>query len=93
MAATAAKLRLLTELGEVLGCKDTCTGLNNGTETPARRALPAHLYYDGPFEPRPPRRPHVSLERPSTLEQERRALVALGEWRLMRFILSRRRTA
>lgn len=87
---STARIALLTQLGELLGCKDdNCTS----TDTPARRPLPAHLYYDGPFEAPTPRRPHVSLERPSTLEQERRALVELGEWRLRRFILSRRRPA
>lgn len=88
MAATATKLRLLTELGRALGASDSSpAGIS-----PAG-GLPAHLYYNGPLEPPAPRRPHVSLERPSTLEQERRALVELGEWRLMRFILSRRRPA
>jgi hypothetical protein len=82
MAATATKTALLTQLGQALGC----TQLGTAPADAKMDGFPARCWYAGPLEPPTPRRPHVSLERPSLLEQERRNLIRLGNEQLDRFI-------
>lgn len=85
MAAKKSRLALLTELGRALGAATT-----SETATPTKRALPAHLYYDGPLEPRI-RRPAVSLAPPTRLDREAWELAKRGDEDRLRFILSRAR--
>ncbi len=70
---SAARLELLTELGRALGAEDT-----SAIATATKRALPAHLYYDGPFERRSPRAV-VSLEPPTRLDREAWELARRGD--------------
>ena len=81
----AARIALLTELGRALGATNTAPD-----EAPTRRALPAHLYYDGPFEPQR-RRPTVSIDAPSRLDREAWELARRGDEDRLRFIMARAR--
>lgn len=88
---SAARTALLTELGRALGA-NAATSPETDTPPAAKRALPAHLYHSGP----PPGPASIPAPRkysrcPTIMEQDARALRALGEERLLRFILSRRR--
>lgn len=89
-AANKARLQLLTQLGRALGAAATSPGSNSGTDTPARRALPAELYYTGPLEARRVR-PKVSLEPPTRLDREAWDLARRGDEDRLRFILARAR--
>jgi hypothetical protein len=81
----AARTALLTALGRALGAATA-----SDTATTAKRALPASLYYDGPFEPRRPR-PVVSLTPPTRLDREAWELAKRGDEDRLRFILARAR--
>lgn len=81
----AARTALLTALGRALGA-----AASSEIATPTKRALPAHLYYDGPFEPRRPR-PTVSLAPPTRLDREAWELARQGDEDRLRFILTRAR--
>src|SRR4051812_7968879 len=73
-AAKKTRLALLTQLGRALGADDATS---EGVQT-AKRALPAHLYYSGPFEARRVRRryhstfPRGSIARPGVGAPRRR---------------------
>ena len=82
----ADRTALLTALGRALGAAASAS--ESGTAT--KRALPASLYYDGPFEPRRPR-PVVSLAPPTRLDREAWELARRGDEDRLRFILSRAR--
>jgi hypothetical protein len=81
----AARTALLTALGRALGAADRAEN-----EPPAKRTLPAHLYYDGPLEARRAR-PKVSLEPPTRLDREAWELARRGDEDRLRFILTRAR--
>lgn len=81
----AARTALLTALGRALGATTA-----SDTATTPKRALPAHLYYDGPFEPRRAR-PVVSLAPPTRLDREAWELAKRGDEDRLRFILARAR--
>lgn len=85
MAAAKTRRDLLTALGRALGA---ATSSDSATTT--KRALPAHLYYDGPFEPCR-RRPSVSLAPPTRLDREAWELAKRGDEDRLRFILARAR--
>ena len=85
MAAKKIRLALLTELGRALGATAT-----SETGRATKRALPAHLYYDAPLEPRQ-RRPSVSLDAPTRLDREAWELARRGDEDRLFFILSRER--
>jgi hypothetical protein len=84
----AARTAALTELGRALGCSD---GTSSESAPRAGHALPARLFYTGPFEPRPPRRPLVSLGTPTHLDREAWELARRGDEDRLRFILTRAR--
>jgi hypothetical protein len=86
MAARKTRLALLTEFGRALGASVT----SPETDTLTRRVLPAHLYYDGPFEATR-RRPNVSLEPPTRLDREAWELARRGDEDRLRFIMTRTR--
>lgn len=87
-AANKTRLALLTQLGRALG-GEAATSPETDTPT-SKRALPAHLYYAGPFEARR-RRPTVSLDVPTRLDREAWELARRGDEDRLRFILSRAR--
>jgi hypothetical protein len=82
----AARTALLTALGRALGADDS----PSVSVRSAKRALPAHLYYDGPFEPRKPR-PKVSIDVPTFLDREAWELARRGDEDRLRFIMGRAR--
>lgn len=87
MAAANARNAALTELGRALGC----SGVTSSESAPrTARALPARLFYTGPFEP-VRRRPKVSLAPPTRLDREAWELAKRGDEDRLRFIMARAR--